>query len=77
LGPDFVKLAAAYGIPGMTVEQKARVGEAFRAAKETEGPYLIDFRIEREENVFPIVPAGESIDRMIRRPRLDQARAAH
>jgi acetolactate synthase-1/2/3 large subunit len=69
LGPDFVKLAEAYGIPGITVEDKALVGEAIRQAQETDGPVLLEFRIEREHNVFPIVPVGQPIDRMIRRPR--------
>ena len=69
LGPDFVKLADAYGIPGITVDDKAQVPAAIKRAIETEGPILLDFRIEREENVFPIVPAGQSIDNMIRRPK--------
>ncbi|HHX66138.1 MAG TPA: biosynthetic-type acetolactate synthase large subunit [Chloroflexi bacterium] len=72
LGPDFVKLAAAYGIPGITVDDKAHVGEAIRQAQETDGPVLLDFRIEREHNVFPIVPLGQSIDNMIRRPRVGE-----
>jgi len=68
LGPDFAKLAEAYGIPGITVEKKAQVPEAIKQALETEGPTLLDFRIEREHNVFPIVPVGQPIDKMIRRP---------
>ncbi|MCD6519698.1 MAG: biosynthetic-type acetolactate synthase large subunit [Anaerolineae bacterium] len=68
LGPDFAKLAEAYGIPGITVEEKAQVPEAIKQALETEGPILLDFRIEREHNVFPIVPVGQPIDKMIRRP---------
>ncbi|MDP6107311.1 MAG: biosynthetic-type acetolactate synthase large subunit [Candidatus Brocadiia bacterium] len=64
--PDFVGVAEAYGAVGMRVENKADVGKALEQAMEvTDRPVLIDFRIDREENVFPMVPAGEAIDRMI------------
>ena len=69
LGPDFARLAEAYGIPGVTVNDKSQVAGAVQEAWSVDGPVLIDFRIEREHNVFPIVPAGEPIDRMIRRPK--------
>ena len=72
LGPDFKRLAEAYGIPGMTVDDKADVGAAIEEANKIEGPVVMDFRIEREHNVFPMVPAGEPIDRMIRRPKMVQ-----
>jgi acetolactate synthase-1/2/3 large subunit len=62
---DFVGIAAAYGIPGLKVEEKDDVEAALKTAMETEGPFLIDFRIEREENVFPMVPAGAAISDMI------------
>ena len=68
LGPCFAKLAEAFGVRGMTVTDKARVCEAIQEAIDTEGPVLIDFQVEREENVFPIVPVGQPIDKMIRRP---------
>jgi acetolactate synthase-1/2/3 large subunit len=68
IGPDFAKLAAAYGIWSTTVSDRAQVTEAIAAAQAVDGPALIDFRIEREENVFPIVPVGRPIDKMIRRP---------
>ena len=71
LGPDFAKLAEAYGVPGLTVKDKADVSTAVREAKRIAGPALIDFQIEREHNVFPMVPAGEPIDKMIRRPLAD------
>lgn len=69
LGPDFAKLAAAYGIPGICVKQKADVAQAIQEAEATPGPMLIDFQIEREHNVFPIVPVGQPIHNMMRRPR--------
>ncbi|MDH7593322.1 MAG: biosynthetic-type acetolactate synthase large subunit [Methanomicrobiales archaeon] len=66
---DFAKIAAAYGIDGMCVESREEVVPALKAAIETEGPFIIDFRIEREENVFPMVPAGAAINEMLRGQR--------
>ncbi|MEA3407536.1 MAG: biosynthetic-type acetolactate synthase large subunit [Chloroflexota bacterium] len=71
VGPDFARLAEAYGVPGRTVKGKAEVTEALQEAQATKGPILIDFHIEQEHNVFPIVPAGDPIDRMLRRPTED------
>jgi acetolactate synthase-1/2/3 large subunit len=62
---DFVKIANAYGVEGMRVDDLSEVEEALRTAIATEGPYVMDFRIEREENVFPMVPAGAAINEMI------------
>jgi len=67
-GPNFAKLAEAYGIRSITVEEKREVIDALREARAIDGPVLIDFHIEREHNVFPIVPSGAPIDKMIRRP---------
>ncbi len=64
-GPDYVALAAAYGASGIRVETAEEVEGAIKKALETDGPVLIDFKICPEENVFPMVPAGEAIDRMI------------
>lgn len=66
--PDFVKIADAYGIPAQMVERKGEVEEAIATAMATNGPYLIEFRVKGEENVYPMVPAGQSIREMIRRP---------
>jgi acetolactate synthase I/II/III large subunit len=63
--PDFVKLAESYGAMGIRVTEKKEVEGAIKKALETEGPVIMDFIIEREENVYPMVPAGEAIDRMI------------
>ena len=60
-GPDFVKIAEAYGIPGLRVRRKAEVVPAIRQAMEEQGPFLIDFMVEPEENVFPMVPPGASL----------------
>jgi acetolactate synthase-1/2/3 large subunit len=62
---DFVKIAKAYGIDGVQVTTSEEVMPALRTACETDGPFVIDFRIEREENVFPIVPPGAANNEMI------------
>jgi len=63
--PDFVKLAEAYGVKGMRVTAPGEVPDALREMIRTEGPVFLDARIEPEENVFPMVPAGQAINRMI------------
>ncbi|MEW6622735.1 MAG: biosynthetic-type acetolactate synthase large subunit [Bacillota bacterium] len=60
-GPDFVKLTGAYGIKAMRVQRPEEVLPALEEAKNTKGPVVIDFVVEKEENVFPMVPAGKSI----------------
>jgi acetolactate synthase-1/2/3 large subunit len=62
---DFVKIAGAYGIDGMLVESRDEVRPALQASIDADGPFVLDFRIEREENVFPMVPAGAAINEMI------------
>lgn len=65
IGPDFVKLAEAYGWKGIRVDYSNQVEAAIQEAYDTDGPVLIDFRVEREVNVFPMVPQGKSIGDMI------------
>jgi acetolactate synthase-1/2/3 large subunit len=62
---EFVKIANAYGIEGMKVESPDEVLPALKASLDCDGPFVMDFRIEREENVFPMVPAGAAINEMI------------
>jgi len=64
-GPDFAQLAEAYGVRGITVSDVAGVQPAIDAAYAHDGPVLIDFRVEREVNVYPMVPAGKSIGEMM------------
>jgi acetolactate synthase-1/2/3 large subunit len=64
-GPDFARLAEAYDIRGITVEGVGEVEAAIESAWEHDGPVVIDFRVEREVNVFPMVPQGKSIGEMI------------
>jgi acetolactate synthase-1/2/3 large subunit len=63
--PDFVKVAEAYGALGIRVTKKEEVRPAIEKAIAADNTVFIDFHIEPEENVFPMVPAGESIDKMI------------
>ncbi len=63
--PDFVKLAEAYGAKGLRVEESVDVEDAVREALGTKGPVFVDFRVDREEDVYPMVPAGAPINNML------------
>ena len=66
--PDFVKLAEAYGAAGMRVDKKKDVDPAIeKALGITDRPIILDFRVDREENVYPMVPAGKSVKEIITR----------
>lgn len=66
--PDFIKLAEAYGCAGIRVEKKSDVIPAIqKALKITDRPIIIDFRVAKEENVYPMVPAGKTIKDTIMR----------
>ncbi len=75
-GPDFVKVAEAYGIPGLRVTDKVMVTGAIEAAMEHDGPFLLDFQVEPEENVYPMVPPGAAISEILEAPR-EEARTRH
>jgi acetolactate synthase-1/2/3 large subunit len=68
LNPDFVKLAEAFGIRSTAVKQRAEVMPAIQAARQHDGPVLIDFQVEQEDSVYPMVAAGADLHQMIRRP---------
>ncbi|WP_243320769.1 biosynthetic-type acetolactate synthase large subunit [Geothrix sp. SG200] len=68
LSPDFVKLAGAFGIHGQRVDTRADLASAVAAARAVEGTALIEFRVEQEDSVYPMVPAGAALHEMIRRP---------
>jgi acetolactate synthase-1/2/3 large subunit len=70
LNPDFAKLASAYGIRAETIRTRAAVVPAVKAARRYEGTVLLDFRVEQEDTVYPMVPAGADLHNMIRRPNL-------
>ena len=63
--PDFVKLADAYGIKGIRVTKQDQLEGALREAREHPGPVVMDFVIYADENVFPMIPSGQSVDQLI------------
>lgn len=63
--PDFVKVAEAYGAVGLRAQTPEEVVPVIQKALETDGPVIMDFVVEREEGVYPMVPAGKSISDMI------------
>ena len=67
-GPDFVKLAEAFGVRGIAVAQRSEVLPAVDEARNHPGPVVVDFRVEQEDTVYPMVPAGADLHAMIRRP---------
>jgi len=67
ISPDFVKLAEAFGIPARRVTTRDEVEAAIKEARESEGSYLLEFVVDQEFNVMPMVPAGGKLDQMIRR----------
>ena len=68
LNPDFAKLAEAYGMRGITVTERSQVVPTVRSVREHDGPVVIDFRVEQEDTVYPMVAAGAALNDMIRRP---------
>jgi acetolactate synthase-1/2/3 large subunit len=68
-GPDFVKVAEAYGIAAMRVTDKLMVTGAIEKAMAHQGPFLIDFQVEPEENVYPMVPPGAALCELLECPR--------
>ncbi|MFC2041628.1 biosynthetic-type acetolactate synthase large subunit [Chloroflexota bacterium] len=67
--PDFVKIAEAYCIPGLMVKHKEEVVPAIEKAMAEPGPFLIDFVVEPEENVYPMVPPGAALVEVIEEPK--------
>lgn len=63
--PNFAKIAEGYGVKGVKITKEKDVKKAIKDAIEYKGPVVLDFWVEEEENVFPMVPAGEAINRMI------------
>jgi acetolactate synthase I/II/III large subunit len=63
--PDFVKLAEAYGATGIRLTDKSTLVEDLKAALATEGPVVVDVRVTAEENVYPMIPAGQAARDMV------------
>ena len=68
LSPDFAKIAEAYGLKALTVKTRGEVIPAIEAARAHQGTVLIEFQVEQEDTVYPMVPAGADLHAMIRRP---------
>ena len=68
LSPDFAKLAEAFGLLGLTARNREQVGPMIREARKRRGTALINFMVEQEDSVFPMVPSGAALHQMIRRP---------
>jgi acetolactate synthase-1/2/3 large subunit len=66
--PDFVKIAEAHGLVGLRADKRSEVVATVERARAEEGTVLIDFRVEQEDSVYPMVPAGADLHAMIRRP---------
>jgi acetolactate synthase-1/2/3 large subunit len=66
--PDFVKLADAFGIPGATVRTRSEVLDTVKEARTRKGPFLINFMVEQEDTVYPMIVPGAALHEMIRRP---------
>jgi acetolactate synthase-1/2/3 large subunit len=67
--PDFVKIAEAYEIPAIKVRHRDEVSPAICKAMDYDGPFLVDFIVEPEENVYPMVPPGKSLSEIIELPK--------
>jgi len=68
LSPDFVKLAEAFGLAGAAITKRAEVVPAIESARQHAGTVVLEFRVEQEDTVYPMVPAGADLHAMIRRP---------
>jgi acetolactate synthase-1/2/3 large subunit len=71
VSPDFVKLAGAHGIAGLTVRTRDEVASAVEQARNAPGAFLINFMVEKEDSVYPMIPVGSALHEMIRRPDKD------
>ena len=67
--PDFVKIAEAYGITGIRVTDKTEVSSAIQTAITTPGPVIVEFIVRQEENVYPFIPSGQTVNDMIEEPQ--------
>ena len=68
ISPDFVKLADAHGLPGLAVRTRAELDAAVQTARTAPGTFLLNFLVEQEDSVYPMIPAGNALHEMIRRP---------
>jgi acetolactate synthase I/II/III large subunit len=66
--PDFVKIAEGFGVPGRTIERPEELEEAVAHMLAHDGPYLLHIKVEKEGNVFPMVPSGKAVDEIVLEP---------
>jgi acetolactate synthase-1/2/3 large subunit len=71
VSPDFVKLADAHGIAAKAVRKRSEVETVVNEARKSPGAYLINFLVEQEDSVYPMIPVGAALHEMIRRPDRD------
>ncbi len=76
-GPDFVKIAEAYGIPGLRVKRDEEIAPAIEKAMAEDGPFLIDFLVEPEENVYPMIAPGATLSEIIEAPSKEEVAWPH
>ena len=72
--PDFVKLAEAFGALGIRVKDKTQVESAIQQAMDHDGPVVVDFIVEQEDNVYPMIPAGSTVNELIEEQTYEEAR---
>jgi acetolactate synthase-1/2/3 large subunit len=72
VSPDFVALAAAHGVPAHRITERSDVAGRVAEARAMKGPMLLEFRVQKEDAVYPMVPAGSDLHVMIRRPNPTQ-----
>jgi acetolactate synthase-1/2/3 large subunit len=72
--PDYVKLADAYGIPAMSINHKSEVANALATAAAFDGPFVLEFKVSPDENVYPMVPPGATLAATVEDPRVLNAR---
>ncbi|HEX4578311.1 MAG TPA: thiamine pyrophosphate-dependent enzyme, partial [Edaphobacter sp.] len=71
LSPDFVLLAAAHGIDGATVNKRKNVTPTVTKSRTSGKPFLINFQVEKEDGVYPMIAPGSALHEMVRRPQKD------
>ena len=72
VNPDFCKLANAFNIPSMRITRREQVEESVAFARSIRGPVLLEYVVEKEEIVYPMVPAGGDLHNMLRRPKASE-----
>ena len=68
--PDFIEIAGAYDIPGIKVTRSEDVIPAIQKARDAAGPFIIDFVVEPEANVYPIIPPGKTLNHSLEMPQV-------